>query len=76
MSDLMAEVMSGFQSNKPLTEDEAKTASITAATNYMITLEKVFKRGDNIFTEDEQNALDKYFDEWQYFKNLYTTTKE
>ena len=75
MSDLMTEVMSGFQSNN-LTEDEAKKASITAATNYMVTLEKVFKRGDNIFTQDEVNALDKYFDEWQYFKNLYTTTKE
>ncbi len=75
MSDLMTEVMSGFQSNK-VTEDEAKTASITAATNYMVTLEKAFKRGDNIFTQDEENALDKYFDEWQYFKNLYTTTQE
>ena len=75
MSDLMTEVMSGFQSNN-LTEDEAKKASITAAANYMVTLEKAFKRGDNIFTQDEENALDKYFDEWQYFKNLYTTTKE
>ena len=75
MSDLMAEVMSGFQSNK-LTKEEATAASITAATNYMTTLEKAFKRGDNIFTQDEENALDKYFDEWQYFKNLFTTTKE
>ena len=66
MSDLMTDVMSGFQSNN-LTEDEAKTASITAATNYMVTLETAFKRGANIFTQDEENALDKHFDEWQYF---------
>ena len=78
MSDLMTEVMSGFQSNK-LTKEEATAAKITAGCNYMLVLEKAFKRNDGAFTKEEENELDKYYDEFLYFKNYHsdsTTTKE
>ena len=78
MSDLMTEVMSGFQSNK-LTKEEATAAKITAGCNYMLVLEKAFKRNDGAFTKEEENELDKYYSEFKYFKDLYpdsTTTKE
>ena len=78
MSDLMTEVMSGFQSNK-LTKEEATAAKINAGLKYMCVLEEAFQRCNGTFTEDEKALLDKYYDEFLYFKNYYsdsTTTKE